>query len=192
MTMPETPTLDELQQRFADAVSSERESFWRGAEIAQYAASSQPTAKARAKVINALASTGHCTSSRVRELIRLVDSFGSEARYPDVALVLFRACITAAKRLGTTAVEVLDDALAKGWHAADVSKLGRPAKLVGLLEATCRRCTAEVRVRVTNATRASALAGHGVVCPLCAEPAADGATTLGTLGLDDGTEDAAA
>src|SRR3990167_363628 len=123
---------DDLVQRWCDALSTERESFWTAADVAAYAVK-HGTRKEQATAKRTLASAGHCTTAYVGQLARLSLAYGTESRHLDVAMALYRACLQAAKRTGKKPADVLEDALAKGWHAAEVNALGRePDATVGL------------------------------------------------------------
>lgn len=158
-------TFDELTQRWCDALSSERESFWTAADVAAYAIRSG-TRKEQAQAKRVLASAGHCTTAYVGQLARLSMAYGKELHLPDVAMALYRACLQAARRTGRKPADVLEDALAKGWHIAEVAALGRkPTATVGL-DAECTACGTHVRLRRPG-DHGKCFGGLRIPCPVC-------------------------
>lgn len=155
------PTLDDLGQRFVDYVVNERDNFWMAADVIQYAAERAKGRAARGRVMNHFASLGHMTSAYARQLCALSASFGTESRKPDVAMALYRACMRAAKRLNRMPAEVLDEALANDWHAADVSALGRSESAAATLTGVCLVCGAKTHVVSTVGV------GLALPCSVC-------------------------
>lgn len=153
---------EELEQLWCDSVSSERDHGWTACDVAAYVVGLAKTQRERSAAVNRLASLGHCTSAYVRARVQLSCAYGTESRYPDVSLALFRACIPAGKRLGQKPAAVLAQALERGLHAAEVAQLGRPMKRVRVLAATCAGCGLEARLRVTDGETSAALP-----CPRC-------------------------
>lgn len=86
-------------------------------------------AKTRRAETGAAATALHCTASHIRSLALVERTFPPAQRYPDVDWSLYRACMQAATRAGAqSATHILELALARGWHCADVHALGKPAK----------------------------------------------------------------
>src|SRR3990167_7682668 len=137
---------DDLVQRWCDALSTERESFWTAADVAAYAVK-HGTRKEQATAKRTLASAGHCTAAYVGQLARLSLAYGTESRHLDVSMALYRACLQAANQTGRKAADVLEDALAKGWHVADVAQLGRAPNVTVSLDAECMVCGTPLRLR---------------------------------------------
>ena len=163
--IPVAPTLDELSQRWVDALEAERGAWWQAADVAAYALGLTGTKAERGRLVGELASLGHVSSGYVRALAQMAGSYGTEYRLPDVSQSLYRACIAAARRLGldTKPHEVLDRALKEGWHVREVSQMARKPQAKPLtMDATCGDCGAEVRVRLQKAT-----GRQGLRCPLC-------------------------
>ena len=161
--IPVAPTLDELSQRWVDALEAERGAWWQAADVAAYALGLTGTKAERGRLVGELASLGHVSSGYVRALSQMAGSYGTEYRLPDVSQSLYRACIAAGRRMGIKAHVVLENALAAGHHVREVSQLGRRPKAKPLtMDATCGDCGAEVRVRLQKAT-----GRQGLRCPLC-------------------------
>lgn len=148
-TVADDPPLDELQQRFADALTTERDGLWMACDVIAYAANRAGTKRGRAKVVAAFAAVGHMTSAYARVLCLLSEAFGTESRKPDVSMSLYRSCMRAAKRLARTPADILDEALANGWHAAEVSALGRPESAAATMTGVCLVCGAKTHVTST-------------------------------------------
>jgi len=182
---------DDLVRRWCDALSSERESFWTAADVAAYAVK-HGTRKERAAAKRALASAGHCTTAYVGQLARLSMAYGTESRHVDVAMALYRACLQAAKRTKRTPADILEDALAKGWHAADVAQLGREPDATLGLDVECPACGTHVRLRRPG-DHGRCFVGLRIACPVCVaiaqadERTAESADILGILGMEGGT-----
>jgi hypothetical protein len=178
-------SLDELDGRFADALTQERDGFWTAADIVAFAVRDIRSPKERGKLFTHFASIGHCTTAWTRTLAALSAAYGTESRLPDVSRALYRACLLAAKRTERKAADVLADALKEGWHCKEVARLGTPTQRQFTLSKDCEACGATVTVR-TQAVRG--FRGLTLRCPVClAMAAADGravheAEPLGVLG----------
>ena len=157
---------EELLQRWCNARARGRECFWEEADVAGYVVRHGGTREERKILKGLLASHGHCGIAYIGQLARLSMAYGTESRYPDVAMILYRACLQAAKRTGRTPADVLEDALAKGWHAAEVAQLGRkPDATVGL-DVECPACGTQVRLRRPG-DHGKCFVGLRIPCPVC-------------------------
>lgn len=155
-------SVEELEQLWCSAIANERDQGWAACDVAAYLVGLAKTQRDRTAAVNRLAALGHCTSAYVRVRVQLSCGFGVESRHKDVSQALFRACIAAGKRLKLKPADVLEDALARGLHAAEVAQLGRPAKRLRVLSATCPACGLVARLRVTDGEPSAALP-----CPRC-------------------------
>ena len=144
------------------------------------------------------ASRCHQGDGYIRALMQMSGTFGTEQRYPHVSQALYRACIargnalvpttgdeeTDAHEKGAKAREILDLALARGWHVSDVKLYGKPEKGPRLkIVATCGGCDAEVRIVVPDGEKTVGV--PALPCPVCCAIAwkvGDDASSLAKLG----------
>jgi len=115
-------------------------------------------------VINTLAHDEGCASTLVRQRIHLAATFAPEQRYPDVPFARYRAVYYAARRTGTDASVLLEEALAKGWHVRELAVIGKRGDLVTHMRATCPGCAVS-----WHAVGPVTVQGRAVPCPLGCE-----------------------
>lgn len=126
------------------------------------------------------ASLCHQGDGYMKALVQMSGTFGSEQRYGNVSQALYRACIARANTLvddsgdaetdtharGAQARELLEMALAHGWHVADVrAYLKDEADPHLKLAETCVTCGAVVRIVVPDS--ALTVGVPAVPCPVC-------------------------
>jgi hypothetical protein len=123
----DTPPSDQrLEEEVLDATHDARLGFWRvGIAVAYDLGRSTKNKRENAKCINKWASKTNQTSNYVRLQVRCFDNFGAEYIKADVAIALYIACLHAGKRTGRPPHEILEEALDKEWHAAEVNALGK-------------------------------------------------------------------
>lgn len=152
-------TLDEELSAFAGCLDAERGAVFKAGDrvlrvlAAQKRAVATPRAfrKMRWATLGMFAAAGHCTRTRVAQVAAVSACFDADHRYPDVAWPLFHACVRAAEHTNRDAVEILDEALAQGWHVPQVNALWRTAKARGQCGGTCRDCGAKCSAKQTEA-----------------------------------------
>lgn len=159
-----------LDQQIVNAATQHREGWWQLARLAAEAISLRRTRREQARRVAEIAGLAHCSTSYVRALHACADHYAPTHEYPSVSLGLFRACIAAATRTNQRAPDVLDDALAKGWHVREVQALGRAETVTYRLKPTaCPDCGAKLGVT------AMGMGGLPLPCPVCLSVAkADG------------------
>jgi hypothetical protein len=152
---------DSEAQAFADAIMDHRAGYWLAAEIAKRIVGAAVTDDARKRAQKQLANLAHCSVAYVRQLIQLADAFPTDARYPDVAQSVYRACLRAAHQTKQPATRVLDLALRHNWHVRRIMALGREHDAIYKASGQCIACGGTLRFYRRGT------AGLMIPCPGC-------------------------
>lgn len=156
---------DAVEQDFATALTGERACWWSAGDVAAHALAQVKTKAERRRVVNALASVGHCTSSYVATIARCATAFEQGLRQPNLSPPLYLACVRTAKRLNEAPATILQRALDGELHAREVAAMGRRTAPGLGFDGTCTDgCGVRVRVTAEPGTIAK---NTPVVCPVC-------------------------
>jgi hypothetical protein len=193
--VPEThPDLEAAKMELVDAMTAERDALWKAGEVIwdflragnlqlkNGEMKPRDLARHRRTVARDLASVADCTANRIMQLAEVWGAFGAEGgRAEDKSWVLHRAALLAAKRTKRPPLDVLEEALAKGWSVADLATLGRTEAASRRLVAVCAACGAKVRVDAPRGCRAYDVTA-ALTCPVCmSSPDIRERVALGTL-----------
>jgi len=167
--------LDNLRTEKRKMLAANRATWWALADL-----DAQAIAQHGAQVIDDLAGDEQCSRAHIKQRLALRSVFGEHrAELERVAFSVLRATANAAKRNGRDAWDLLQEALAAGWHVSNLDALGRTGRRRVEFKGHCDECDADVHYVFKKPTDA-ALVGLHVTCGFCAMTRT-GAPFLGVL-----------
>lgn len=167
----EPKSLEERLQDFANALEKERDLNWKLGEIVLEAVREHGKS-----VLSSFAQVANCSLSKISQLATVAAVFPPDQRSPEHSWSFHQRLYYKARQNNLDPVELLDEAVTKGWSLKDLATIGSPKTV--FLGKECPDCGAKITIRAPGEYK-----GMEIFCPVCWAKKADREAKLPLLGI---------